>query len=219
LFRQHCAACHSHFDPKEGDSADQRVVNREPSAANLWHFGSREWVAGILNAETIAGPHYFGKTKLIDGEMVGWVKDNVGAKLAELEGEEKAAFVRKVEDVTYALSAEADLAYQNGGNTDERAARIEAGRKVMVDDFICVECHKFRNDGGLGEAPDLTGYASREWLHAIISDPAHLRFYREDNDRMPAFAPSGDKAPPARLSPEELDLLVSWLRQVWYESK
>ena len=38
-------------------------------------------------------------------------------------------------------------------------------------------------------APDLTGYASREWLTAFISNPADERFYRDKNDRMPAFAP------------------------------
>ncbi|MEX2317201.1 MAG: cytochrome b N-terminal domain-containing protein [Pirellulales bacterium] len=218
LFRQHCASCHSHFDPAEKDALSERIVADPPTAANLWKFGSRQWVAGVLNPETVAGPHYFGKTAFAETEMVNWVKDNIGTKLEELKDEELAAFRRKVEDVTYAVSAEAQLAYENEGNTEETAARITAGRAAIVNDFVCTECHKFRDDGGLGEAPDLTGYASREWLAGIIADPAHLRFYRESNDRMPAFAPGGDdSAAPSRLRPEELDLLVSWLRRVWYE--
>ncbi len=219
LFRQHCAACHSHFDPNGNDVALQRIVADPPSAANLWRFGSREWVSGILNPETIAGPHFFGKTKFADEEMVRWVKENIGEKFGELEGDELAAFRRKVEDVTYALSAEAHLTYRQAANAEDVEARIEAGRKAIVDDFICIDCHRFRNDGGLGEAPDLTGYASREWLTGIISDPTHIRFYPDTNDRMPAFAPSGEGAAPARLSPEELDQLVSWLRHEWYEPK
>ena len=67
-----------------------------------------------------------------------------------------------------------------------------------------------------GMAPDLTGYASREWLTAFISNPADERFYGDKNDRMPAFAPHpGD--PANRLSPEDLAILVSWLRGEWYE--
>jgi ubiquinol-cytochrome c reductase cytochrome b subunit len=219
LFRQHCAACHSHFDPAGEVAPGERIVAEPPTAANLWRFGSRRWVAGILNPEQIGGPHYFGNTKFADEEMVRWVKENIGDKQRELAGEELAAFRRKVEDVTYAVSAEADLAYEKAAN-EEATARIEAGRAAMVNDFVCTDCHKFRGDGGLGEAPDLTGYASGEWLAGIISDPTHLRFYRETNDRMPAFAPAGnDAAAPARLTAEELELLVSWLRRVWYEPK
>jgi hypothetical protein len=68
----------------------------------------------------------------------------------------------------------------------------------------------------LGIAPDLTGYASAEWLRGIISDPTHERFYPDTNDRMPAFAASDDPAA-NRLSPQELDMLVAWLRGEWYE--
>ena len=66
---------------------------------------------------------------------------------------------------------------------------MTAGRKAIVNVFACIDCHKFRNDGELGHAPGLTGYASREWLTAFISNPADKRFYGDKNDRMPAFAP------------------------------
>jgi hypothetical protein len=66
-------------------------------------------------------------------------------------------------------------------------------------------------------APDLTGYASREWLTAFISNPEHERFYPETNDRMPAFAPDAEKPISNRLSPDDLALLVAWLRGEWYE--
>jgi ubiquinol-cytochrome c reductase cytochrome b subunit len=93
---------------------------------------------------------------------------------------------------------------------------VESGRTVIVEEFSCVDCHKFHDDGTLGLAPDLTGYASREWLREFISNPEHERFYPDTNDRMPAFAASDDPAA-NRLSPEELDLVVAWLRGEWYE--
>ncbi|HEY2894741.1 MAG TPA: hypothetical protein VGJ16_11025, partial [Pirellulales bacterium] len=75
---------------------------------------------------------------------------------------------------------------------------------------------KIGKEGDVGMAPDLTGYASREWLTAFISNPADERFYRDTNDRMPAFAPHPND-PANRLSPEDLATLVSWLRGEWYE--
>lgn len=219
LFRQQCAACHSHFDPTEADAEGPlHVAAVEPTASNLWRFGSREWVAGILNPETIAGPHYFGNTALVEQTMVDFVQTTIGSELESLEGDELAAFRRKIEDVTYAVSAEAQLAYQNGSEAEgEVAERIAAGRALMINDFECIGCHKFHDEGTLGEAPDLTDYASRDWLRGIIRDPTHERFYRDMNDRMPAFAPNSDDAGAALLTPDEIDLLVRWLRREWYE--
>jgi mono/diheme cytochrome c family protein len=95
--------------------------------------------------------------------------------------------------------------------------RIAAGREAIVNEFACIDCHKFRDAGELGLAPDLTGYASRAWLTEFISNPEHERFYPEKNDRMPAFAPNADDPAANRLTAEELALLVSWLRGEWFE--
>jgi mono/diheme cytochrome c family protein len=171
-------------------------------------------VAGVLNPETIAGPEYFGNTAFKEGEMVTWVRDNIGSQLSDLQGDELAAFRRKVEDVAYAVAAESGLVIDKTGDID---ARITAGREAIVNEFACIECHKFHDDGDLGLAPDLTGYASREWLTAFISNPAHERFYRDTNDRMPAFAANSDNPALNRLSADDLALIVSWLRGEWYE--
>ena len=61
------------------------------------------------------------------------------------------------------------------------------------------------------DGPDLTGYGSREWMIAFISDPSQERFYGENNDRMPSFLSEGI------LTPIEIGLLVDWLREEWYE--
>jgi ubiquinol-cytochrome c reductase cytochrome b subunit len=171
-------------------------------------------VAGILNPDRVAGPHYFGNTAFKEGEMVTWVNDTIRTQLADLQGDELAAFRRKLEDVTFAVSAESGLASDGNPQRDER---IAVGREVIVSELACIDCHKFRENGELGLAPDLTGYASREWLVAFISNPAHERFYRDLNDRMPAFATSTENPALNRLSADELALLVSWLRGEWYE--
>jgi ubiquinol-cytochrome c reductase cytochrome b subunit len=163
--------------------------------------------------EKLTGPHYFGNTAFKDGEMVGFVKDTIGEELKELKGDELAKYRQAMDDVALALAVE-------GGNHTGQIAdvdkRVEAGRKAIVDVFACIDCHKFPDDGDVGAAPDLTGYGSREWLTAFLSNPADERFYGEKNDRMPAFAAhAGDKS--NRLSPEDFGILVSWLRGEWYE--
>jgi mono/diheme cytochrome c family protein len=94
---------------------------------------------------------------------------------------------------------------------------VAAGRELIAGEFACIDCHKLHDNGDLGLAPDLTRYASREWLTAFISNPEHERFYPSTNDRMPAFAPNAEDTSTNRLSPEELALVVAWLRGEWYE--
>lgn len=214
LFRQHCAACHTHAPDGDADDPSQVISVEKPTASNLWRFGSCEWIGGMLNPEQVAGPHYFGNTAFKEGDMATWVKDNIGAQLAELTGDELAEYQKKIEDVTFALAGEADLIREQA---DDIPGRIATGREAIVDTFACIDCHKFHDDGALGLAPDLTGYASREWLTAFLSNPAAERFYGDKNDRMPAFAAHSDNPSANRLTAEEIDVLVSWLRGEWYK--
>jgi ubiquinol-cytochrome c reductase cytochrome b subunit len=89
--------------------------------------------------------------------------------------------------------------------------------KELIGDFTCTDCHRFHDKGTLGAAPDLTGYASREWLIGIISDPAQKRFYGAKNDRMPAYAKTPETPDKNILSPRQIELLADWLRGQWYE--
>jgi ubiquinol-cytochrome c reductase cytochrome b subunit len=215
LFRQHCGACHSH-EPANGTSEpSQTIVAEKPSAPNLWGIGTREWVLGILDPKQVSGPRFFGNTAHKEGDMVTFVHDTIGTQLNDLKGDELAAFKKKIEDVSFALANEAGMIRETAADTP---ARVEAGREAIVaeEPFACITCHKFRDQGELGVAPDLTGYASHDWLTAFITNPAHERFYPETNDRMPAFGATEGK-PAARLSNEDLKLLVDWLRGEWYE--
>ncbi len=206
LYRRHCAACHPHTN-ENGEG----IVPQTASAPNLYSFGTFTWIEGVLDHEKFVSPQYFGKTKLVEGDMASKLKEMFeGAKDASQLKKQMAAAAR-------ALSAEAKLPSQ--AEADKRdTAQIAEGVKLIQGDLSCTECHKYGEEGELGSAPDLTGYGSREWLAGIISDPKHERFYPDDrNDRMPAFASDPQQPQQNVLSPRELDLLVSWLRGEWKE--
>jgi len=218
LFAMHCASCHSHVSFPMNDSglAERSTVRNfhdvpsaSPSAPNLWNFAGRDWLKGLLDPKRIGGPDYFGNTKFRSGKMADFVKET----LADLEADEHAA----LEKVVRALSAEAGLPEQSALEAQETAF-IAEGRQLLAREFGCTDCHKFHDKGALGTAPDLTGYGSREWLTGIIRDPGHRRFYGENNDRMPAYAPSNADAQHT-LSAHQIELLVDWLRGEWYEEE
>jgi ubiquinol-cytochrome c reductase cytochrome b subunit len=213
LFKQHCAGCHSHSNESGTADITQQIIAEKPSASNLWRFGSRDWMPGMLDPQQVGSPHYFGNTALKNDDMVKWVNETIGKQLKELKADELNKFKAKLDDVTLALTAEAGV---SGGMVADLDKHVAAGREAIVSDFACTDCHKFRDKGELGSAPDLTGYASRDWLTAFISNPADERFYGEKNDRMPAFAAHPKDPTANRLSAGELALLVSWLRGEWY---
>jgi ubiquinol-cytochrome c reductase cytochrome b subunit len=201
LFKRYCGSCHQH------DAVAEKPA--DITAPDLTNFGSREWIAGLLDPEKVDSPHYFGGTKHKGGDMVGFVKDS----FAEVKKED-------AENVVAALSAEAKLRSQHAADQKDQA-KIEAGKKLIAETVGCTDCHKYYGDGDVGDSmgPDLTGYASRDWLVGMISNPNAERFYGENNDRMPAFAAHAELAENNIISPANLDLLVDWLRGEWYEPK
>ena len=201
LFAAHCASCHTHLPPAE----DKSPAFAKATAPNLYGFADRAWIAGLLNPERIASPSYFGGTAHAEGEMAGYVKETMPQWPAE-----------EVTKVVAALSAEAQLKSQRAVDEKDSAA-IAAGRELIANEEKCAMCHKFREVGELGTAPDLTGYGSREWLIGMISNPTHERFYRDANDRMPAFAEHEGDSAKNLLDARAIGLIADWLRGDWYE--
>jgi ubiquinol-cytochrome c reductase cytochrome b subunit len=193
LFARGCASCHRY----DGHNGMGLVVKEGQSAPDLKGIGSREWLAKFHDPNYIASSNCFGGTRFKDGKMVRFVKRTI----ASLPDDQKPNLPK----VIAAVSAEAELIYQ--ADIDKRdAALIEEGRKlVQTDTFRCTECHQFRKKSEDATAPDLTGYASAEWLTAIIKNPAHERFYGKRNDRMPAFGEG-------KLDDRAIHLIVLWLR-------
>ncbi len=198
IFAKSCASCHR-FD---GHDALGGQPKDPQSAADLNGFASREWITGLFDPQRIVSLHYYGGTKLKGGKMVKFVQEDV----AGFKEEEKALLQKAI----VALSAEAQLKAQRTRDQAD-AALIETGTKALLGDKLgCMECHKF-HDSGESSAPDLTGYGSKDWLTALLGNPGHDRFFGSRNDRMPAF---GEEK---QLSPQEISLVVDWLRGDWYE--
>jgi len=209
LFKQYCAACHDHSTV----DANGRVVGiqaERPAAPNLYGFATRDWLAGLLDPKRVGGPHYFGNTKLADnsGGMVEYVTTELEARLKPAE---RALVVA-------ALAAEAGLPSRQE-RRPPREGEVLQGRRLITGKGGCTDCHRFYEEGSLGSAPDLTGYGSREWLMGMISDPNHERYYGHagDEQQMPAFAPHPAGDARNQLTPQQLALLVDWLRGEWYE--
>ncbi|MCE9548669.1 MAG: cytochrome b N-terminal domain-containing protein [Planctomycetia bacterium] len=205
-------------------------------APNLNGFASRDWLAGFLDSAKIAaadvdlkkaeitGAPYFGNTSHWKGTMTKVVAKRFG----NMNDAVRADWNRLIA----ALSAESERPTQNAvdGEFDneaiaklpakatpaDRKKAVIAARTTALTKFECTECHKFHGEDG-ADAPDLTGYGSRQWLIDFISNPGHTRFYGEDNDRMPSFAADAAHPESNLLTQRDLGLIVDWLRGDWYE--
>ncbi|MBL9209369.1 MAG: cytochrome b N-terminal domain-containing protein [Opitutaceae bacterium] len=197
IFAKNCASCHR-YDGHDGLGGQPKD---KPSAADLKGFASREWLAGLLDPAKVDSVHYFGATKFKEGKMVKYVQDDVAA----FNAEDKQALQKAIA----ALSAEARLKAQRDLDKRDEGLITEGTKALIGSRMGCMECHKFHDDGE-ENAPDLTGYGSREWLVAFISNPAHERFYGDRNDRMPAYLEEKS------LTAQEISLVADWLRGEWY---
>ncbi len=207
LFERHCASCHTYIDPDAPAALNQSDQLARATAGNLFGFASRRWLAGLLDSKQIDGPQYFGNTAHANGEMSGFVS----GKLQD----PKLWTKEQITQVVAALSADAHLGAQAEQDKKDQAA-IQAGRTLMQAKDRCAECHRFHDPAvKLGTAPDLTDYGSRQWLTEFISNPAHERFYGENNDRMPVFAADAKNPQKNLLTPEDIGYLVAWLRGEW----
>jgi ubiquinol-cytochrome c reductase cytochrome b subunit len=193
LFAQHCASCHR-YDGHDGLGVQP---SEAPSAPDLKGFGSRSWLAGLLEPSRTTNHTYYGGTRFRDGKMVKYVTQ----KLPKQHAGNPDALAAMIA----AVSAEADLPAQRGRDASD-AALIETGRRHVRETFACTDCHAFRKTDEEASAPDLTGWGSREWIMGVIADPTHARFYGKRNDRMPSFVRDN------RLTRAESGLLTDWLR-------
>ncbi|MGO8750017.1 MAG: cytochrome b N-terminal domain-containing protein [Thermoguttaceae bacterium] len=214
LFKQHCAGCHDHA----GGASDD-ILAQAPSAPNLKDYATVDWLSGFLDKKQLVQapkaeelsptnrPKYFGNTKLKDGKMIKFLRDDLKQLKEDVEGGEKA-FHRLIDT----LAAES---HRQPG-TKPAMEQIQ-----LFEDFTCTSsgCHEFYGTGKVGSAPQLTGYGSQPWLMGIIGDPTHARFYGAKNDRMPSYAKSADKPKENILTARQVAMLAEWLRGTWYEPK
>ena len=196
-FARHCASCHS---CKNSDG--QGVIAAEPSAPNLYGVGRADWIMGFLDPDRISSDEYFGRTKFREGDMA----QHIQSLFSSNGGDDDESNPEELKLVAKALAAEA-------GFEKPDSAEAVKGRAILKSNSAgCIDCHRFHEEGALGTAVDLTGYASTEWLTGIIAKPTTENYYADRNDRMPEFAADPKHPELNLLSPRELDLLVRWLR-------
>ncbi len=196
-----CFKCHNYESP-QGDGH----VLKEPTAPNLYGFGTAQWAAGILDPEKIVSPDYFGHTRLKSGEMVGFLKDpDRGGKIS-------AEDRRKIAE---ALATEAD---------DELKNKDKDKRLEIFGNHGCTECHKYHTEAGGGQAPALDGWGSTDWLMGMIANPGGEGFYGHlgEEQGMPAFQPLLEKRLKEQTATKDLPPkevireIARWLRGEWY---
>lgn len=201
IFTLNCSGCHNHVD-KDGNG----LRSQNPSAPNLFGFASREWLTGLLDPDQINGPHYFGNTKHAGGQMAGEVD-----LLRDSDDEQQ----EDLRALIIALSAEANLPAQAAADAKAKQdGTIEKGIAAFDGKLAtrCADCHYYRDYEDDDAGPTLTNYGSREWLKQMISDPDHDGFYDRNNDRMPRFRQPVGSPKNSKLTNEDVDLLVRWLR-------
>ncbi|MDF1810733.1 MAG: cytochrome b N-terminal domain-containing protein [Verrucomicrobiales bacterium] len=207
IFASKCASCHTYM----GHDGMGKPQN-EPSAPDLYRFGSRQWLAGFVDPDQIETIKYFHGTAFVEPDengkksrMVRFVKD-----LENLSEEGKA----QLSKIVAAVSAQADLSYQEEMDAKD-AALIQEGTDLFFEgiegvDATCADCHGF--DGEESEAsftPDLNGWASRQWTIDFTKNPSHPKFYGKNNDRMPVF--EEEKI----FTDKQIEMVVDWLREDW----
>lgn len=199
LFASNCASCHR-FNGHDGLGV---VPPDPPRASDLAGYGSREWLAGLLDPARVDTEEYFGATEHSGGRMVRFVERAV----ASFDARERE-MLRKV---IMAVSAESRLPSQLAADS-AALADIEEGRALIASGAIeCARCHTFRDVPAEDEVgPHLTGWGSPAWILGMLRDPTQPMYYGEANDGMPGFLEEGI------LTEEEVQLIIDWLREDWY---
>ncbi len=224
LYEKNCAGCHNYLNREQPDPQSAFLVNKNPTAPNLFGIGSRQWIEGMLDPKQVASPDYFGYegSPFAEGsentEMVDFVRDDCFG--GDLAPEKKSEIQAALKKIAAALSTEASLPLQKAVDENDTAliaegrALIEGGLADLIEGGTsCTDCHTFGEQQDIG-SPVLDGYMSRQWLLDFIRNPADERFYGDLNDRMPAFAPHADPRL-NELDDQSLGLIVDWLRADW----
>ena len=147
----------------------ERMGPEIASAPELTGFASRQWIAGLLDPEQVDSQRYYGNTRFASGIMVTFVKQH----MEDVDAADR-------DKIAAALATEAGRA----SLAEDEPQVIAAGRDLIVSQG-CTRCHGFHDHGENGQAPDLTGYGSHEWIVGMIANPAHPWFYDVGNGGLP----------------------------------
>lgn len=213
VFSQNCAQCHRW----NGHDGTGRTMKEAATCSDLYGFGSPDWRAWLKEfLSNPAGPKFFGTTannpdvgdRFTKGAMAEWAEENV----PKITTHQMDAIV----ELLVAESGRTDVSAPDPELVDEGKVIFEFGVIDDENDEIlvkpCADCHKLGDIPSVGEvpnAPELTGYGSDQWLRSFILDPGSDRFYGAHNE-MPPYKGG-------RITEQQLELLLRWMRGDWYE--
>ena len=130
LFRRQCASCHAYN--ATGENAHLAIAGPvipaeaegPMGAPDLYGFGSPTWIKGLLSdgENGIGSAKYFGNTSHSEGEMIAHIRDTLWAE-AESD-EDRKSLETMVEEVSWALSAEAKLPYLDYAGNQEKIKNL-----------------------------------------------------------------------------------------------
>jgi ubiquinol-cytochrome c reductase cytochrome b subunit len=229
VFKRHCASCHRYnghdavgqVPMKEVEESGHKTQVPEPAtAADLYEFGSRKWVASVLtDYHSVFAPLANAGEKgdrFLKGEMADWAKSNA----AELNKSENAESKEALIEFIVAQSERIDYGPYNPnlvatGKEIFKNGKLSSGQLTSA----CTDCHALKpvgeaeslGDGAGAGYPTLTGYASKAWLKEFVLNPASDSFYGADHNMMPAFH--------GKLRESELDHLVDWFVGDYFHAK
>jgi ubiquinol-cytochrome c reductase cytochrome b subunit len=183
VLERKCLGCH-YF---EGSGSG------EQTASDLSHFGSKDWVRGLLdNPKALS---YYGKVPQCDG-MAEWKRSS---KLNAQQLDDVAGFVASFAKIP------ADM------TTDEWLNREEVSKHRGFEPFQneCGTCHAIDGftDGGARDAPRLFAWGSPQWIARMIRKPGadDMYGYLKAKDQMPAFGSD-------QLIQNDLNMLTRYLK-------
>ncbi|RPI80056.1 MAG: cytochrome c, partial [Planctomycetaceae bacterium] len=182
----------------------------------------RDWIKGFIVDP--AGPKYFGPTtggsyngqpvadRFVNGAMSVWAKEHAG-KMTQNEIAAVVEFLLSQGDRTDLGPVDTELAEKGrevfeSGSLDPNAEGAE--------ERACLQCHEMVIAGaplgsaGMSPAPELTQYGSEAWLRDFLLNPDARHHYGSRN-AMPSYKD--------RMSRDEFDVLVKWLRRQWLEPR
>jgi ubiquinol-cytochrome c reductase cytochrome b subunit len=185
LLERRCLGCHA-FDGKGSGTQ---------TASDLKHFGTREWVRGLL--ENPSSATYFGTVKKFGG-MKEW-KDGSGLESADLD--KVADFVATFASIPEGLTPIDWL----------RSPEVvkHAGREPFVEE--CGSCHVIEGltKGGMRKAPQIFGWGSPWWMAQMIRNPRSSDRYGFLDQKLPGQMPAfGDD----QIISGDMEALIRFLK-------
>jgi ubiquinol-cytochrome c reductase cytochrome b subunit len=213
------------------------------SGANLKGFHTSQWLTDFFDPEQIATDKFFGKTSFSKkSAMIKYIKGDV-PEYAEDEKKMLAKLIinfgqianrnlpRELEPLTAATKIEYKQQDEKKKLAAEANLKLVSDTAQLIGDFglACTDCHKFYGEGS-SKGPDLSSYRSRNWIIALLQDPANVGYkpksYPDDEDKdaaakaayiqkgfnMPAFGASG------QLDAKSIELITDYLMETWYEA-